>query len=391
MTVPPDVLDEVARGGAADAGGLPVALLGDFLPQVAQAVADGAPITAGRLRAYRTIGGRAARDGVALRALLDLYLSAAWRLWRRLPAVSAADAETGGVVVAGEVLLHAVDDVVAALTEGYQVARHALARAQESQRREFVDDLLSGTADLVGLLRRAGGFGLDLAGPQAVAVVTADRGFDDSRPIVAVLERAVLGAKADAPALLASKEERLVVVFAAPDREAVEHVAERLRRTLETARGVRSSLGAWQIAVSRARSGADGVAASYREALGALDVAARLGRSAPVVDAADLLVHQILLRDRGALADLVESTLAPLRSARGGAAPLLATLDAWFAAGGNAAAAARTLHLSVRALTYRMARIQMLTGLDAGAADDRFRLHAATLGARLTGWPGSTA
>ena len=54
------------------------------------------------------------------------------------------------VVAAGEVMLHAVDDVVAALAEGYQLARRALVRAQESARREFIDDLLAGTADVVG-------------------------------------------------------------------------------------------------------------------------------------------------------------------------------------------------------------------------------------------------
>ena len=387
MTVPPNVLDEVAAGGAADAGALPVELLGEFLPEVAAAVADGIPIAAARLRSYRTLGSRAARDGVALRALLDLYLSAAWRLWRHLPAVREARTDPDAVVIAGEVLLHAVDDVVAALTEGYQLARRSLARTQESQRREFVDDLLSGVADVVGLLRRANGFGLDLSGPHAVAVATGAKGFDDGQPIVGTLERAILGAKGDAAALLATKEQRLVVVFAAPDRAAIGHVVEQLGRTLNTARGVRSAVGTWQLGVGRPRAGADGVAASYREALEALDVASRLGREGAIVDAADLLIYQVLLRDRAALADIVDTTLGPLAGARGGAAPLVATLDAWFAAGGNTAAAARGLHLSVRAMSYRLARIAALTGLDVDRSDDRFRLQAATLGAQLIGWP----
>jgi sugar diacid utilization regulator len=386
MTVPPDVLDAVARGGATDAGGLPVELLGSYLAEVVDAVAAATPIPATRLRSYRALGSRAARDGVALRALLDLYLSAAWRLWRHLPAVRDARTDPDAVVVAGEVLLHAVDDVVAALTEGYQLARRSLARSHESQRREFVDDLLGGAADVVGLLRRADGFGLDLAGPHAVAVVTADKGFDDGQPVVGTLERAILGTKGDAHALLASKDERLVVVFAAPDRAAIDHVVGQLGRTLGKARSARSAVGVWQIWVGRARPGADGVASSYREALEALDVARRLGRQGSVVDSADLLVYQLLLRDRDALVDIVETTLAPLIRARGGAAPLVATLDAWFAAGGNTAAAARALHLSVRAMSYRLARIRELTGLDADRADDRFRLQAAALGARLLDW-----
>ena len=77
-----------------------------------------------------------------------------------------------------------------------------------------------------------------------------------------------------------------------------------------------------------------------------------------MVDARDLLVYQVLLRDRAALADLVESTLAPLRAARGGAAPLLETLAAYFDAGGNAAPRRAHLHLSVRAVTYRLERVR---------------------------------
>ena len=382
-TLPATVLAEVAAGGAADAGALPVELLGDFLPEVVAAVAEERPIPAPRLRAYQSIGERAARQGVALRALLDLYLSAAWRLWRELPPVREVDG--AGTVAAGEVMLHAVDDVVAALTEGFQLARRALVRAQESARREFVDDLLGGAADIVGLLHRASGFGLDLAGPYAVATVVAERAFADGLPIVAALERAISGAKGDAPALLASKQDRLVVVFAAPDRAAVEHVTGRLATTLD--RTGRGGVGEWRLGCSRARSGADGVVTSYRESLDALEVGERLGLAARVLDAGDLLAYQLLLRDRALLADVVEGTLGGLRGARGGAGALVETLAAYFDSGGNATAAARTLHLSVRALTYRLDRVRELTGRGVERPDDRFALQVAVLGAGLLGWP----
>ncbi len=103
--------------------------------------------------------------------------------------------------------------------------------------------------------------------------------------------------------------------------------------------------------------------------------------------ARDLLAYRVLLRDRVGLADLVEDTLGPLRTVRGGAQPLIDTVLAYVDAGGNAAAAARRLHLSVRAVTYRLDRVRELTGLDPNAGSDRFPLHVAALGARLTGWP----
>jgi diguanylate cyclase with GGDEF domain/PucR-like helix-turn-helix protein len=379
--LPAEVLAEVAAGGAADAGGVRAELLGDFLSVVGAAVEAGTPISARQLRSYRTLGAEAAREGVALRALLDLYLSAAWRLWRHLPPVADAARDPAAVVVAGEVMLHAVDDVVASLAEGFQLAQRDLVRAQESARREFVDDLLTGSTDVIGLLRRATGVGIDLSGPHAVATVRANRPFDDSMPVIRTMERAVHGSKGDAHALLASKEGRLVVVFAAPDRAAVSHVVDRITKSLGRRRTT-----AWQVGVGRAAVGADGVVSSYRESLDGLALAERLGLDAAVIDARDLLVYQVLLRDRAALLDLVEDTLAPLRAARGGADPLVVTLRAYFDAGANAARCARALHLSVRAVTYRLARVRALTGLDPNRADDRFSLHVAVLGAQLLDW-----
>jgi sugar diacid utilization regulator len=139
--------------------------------------------------------------------------------------------------------------------------------------------------------------------------------------------------------------------------------------------------------VGRSYPGPSGVARSYEEAAEALDVAQRLGLPEPVADAADLLIYQVLLRDREAITDLVRTVLTPLDAARGGAAPLLATLAAYFSHGGVAAAAARDLHLSVRAVTYRLARVRDLTGRDPTVPADALTLQVAVIGARLLDWP----
>lgn len=381
--VPAEVLAEVAAAGAADAGGLSVELLGDFLSTLAAAVAAGRPLTRRQLRPYPSYGDTAARQGVALRALLDLYSSSAWRLWRHLPAVEGARKDPAAVVTAGEVMLRAVDDVVAALTEGFQLAQRALLRTQESARREFVDDLLTGGADVAGVLQRASGFGLRLSGPHAVAMVLGERPFADGTPLIGTMERAVLGSKGDAEALVASKEGRLIVVFPAPDRAAVSHVLAQLSAAL----GPRSEIGGWQIGVGRPGTGADGVVSSYQEARDALGLSARLGFEDPVVDARELLVYHVMLRDRTAITDLVDTLLTPLLAARGGAGPLLDTLAAYFNSGGNTAQTARTLHLSVRAVTYRLERVHALTGHDPAQPSERFVLQVAVLGAKLLDWP----
>lgn len=393
--VPADVLRRVAVAGAEDAGGLSVELLGDFLGVLSGAVCEGKPLQRRTLHRFRVHGESAAGQGVALRALLDLYLSSAWRLWRELPAVIAAQSDPDAVVAAGEVMLRAVDDAVAELAEGYQLARRTLVRSQVSARREFVDDLLTGGADVVGLLDRASGFGLHLSGPHAVAVVTAAREFTDDNPRARAVERAVLGTKADADALVASKSGNLVVVFAAPDRDAIDQVLQGIRSALgprpdEDGRVyLRRTVsdGAWQLAVGRPRTTAAGVVASYREALDALDLARRLSLDDPIIDARDLLVYRVLVNDRPAVTDLIQTLLTPLLEARGGAEPMVQTLLAYFAAGGNTAKTARELHLSVRAVTYRLDRIRELTGQNVNDPNDSFALHAAVLGAKLLDWP----
>jgi len=378
---PADVLDRVAAAAARDAGGIDPALLDDFLEAVWRAVAAGRRLPAARVRSYRRVGEEAAGGGVALRALLDLYLSAAWRLWRQLPVVQAAAQDPQAVVTAGEVLLRATDDAVASLTEGYQLARRQLVRREESARREFVDDLLAGTADVPGLLRRAQRFGLDLSGPHAVLVVRAAEPFAEGTAALTTVERRLQGSAADADALVATKEGALVVVFAAPDRDAVAEVSTRVREAL----GPPGASG-WRAGVGRRGSGPGAVVSSYDEARRALDLGVRLDLQEPVADASDLLVFEVLLRRRAAARDLVESVLAPLREVRGGAEPYLATIETYFETGGNATETARRLHLSVRAVTYRLARVHRLTGLDAARAQDRFGLQAAVLAARALGW-----
>jgi DNA-binding PucR family transcriptional regulator len=107
----------------------------------------------------------------------------------------------------------------------------------------------------------------------------------------------------------------------------------------------------------------------------------------PIVEPRDLLTYRVLARDQPALTDLVYSVLHPLRQARGGAGPLVETLAAYFDSGCVATTAATRLHLSVRAVTYRLDRVKSLTGFDPLDPAHRFTLHTAVLGAKLLDWP----
>jgi DNA-binding PucR family transcriptional regulator len=130
-----------------------------------------------------------------------------------------------------------------------------------------------------------------------------------------------------------------------------------------------------------------GIARSYEEARDALIMAGRLHMTDPVVKAHDLLVFRVLLRDQPAIVDLVVAVLSPLILARGGAQPLLDTMEVYFSTGAVATETAKRLHVSVRTVTYRLERIRTLIGYDPADPGHRFTLQAAVLGARALEWP----
>ena len=319
------------------------------------------------LNRFRMLGAQAADRGIAFATLVDLYLSAAWRAWPHLPGVGSE--ERDAIRRTGVVVLHAVDDAMVAVSDGFSAARRAAVRLEASDRREFVDDLLAGSADPIEMLARAERFGLDVTGTHAVAVVRGPHPFSDASPYVSQAT-SVLASAGLHDFLVTTRHGLMIVVLTDPA------TAE----TLPHPRGARVALG-------RKHPGVAGVTRSYEEALDTLDLSDRLGRHDRVMRADQLLIYRVLLRDREATSDLIDAVLTPLRDARGGARPLLDTIDAYTTTGGNSTATARRLHLSVRTITYRLHRIHELTGHDPVNAADRFVLQAALLGARALGWP----
>jgi sugar diacid utilization regulator len=387
-------LAAIASAGSREAGGVPADLLGGYLPAALDAARTGRRLTSAELAGYARSGERAAESGVALRGLVDLFLSATWRLWRELPfpdpaTAQAADLRSADLRSAGLGVLRAADDAVAAAAEGFERAHLSIARREEAERLEFVDDLLSGRGAPSDLLVTGERLGLRLAGPHLVLLAGYSPGVTGTRLLGREIDRLVAEAAAPSPALTVTRGGRLVTVAGVTDGGEAGRVSAALARGL--ARGQpepgpdHSRL--WRVAFGRSYPGPGGVRRSYDEAADAFEVAQRLGLPDPVVDAADLLIYQVLLRDRAAITDLVGTLLTPLASARGGARPLLATLQEYYDSGGVATEAARRLHLSVRAVTYRLARVRALTGQDPADPAQGLALRVAVIGARVLDWP----
>jgi sugar diacid utilization regulator len=309
-------------------------------------------------------------------------------MWQDIPKILRSPREREKIRGAAEAVLRVINDAVQVLVEGHQAARRQMIRHEESARREFVDDLLRGDADVSKLVERAEPFGLDLRRSHQVLLAAPANSSASLDRAAVVMERAIVDRFGDRDVLIATKDNLLVMLIPGdlrdvvsgndvPDPAAFAHT--RLSRHAKPDR--------WQVAAGRPYPGAYGIARSYEEAREAHLLAQRLHHHDNVLQTRDVLLYRVLARDQAALIDLVQALLEPLTRSRGGAEPLLQTLETYFATGAVATDTARRLHLSVRTVTYRLAKVKTLTGHDPTDPAQRLALHMAVVGAQLLDWP----
>lgn len=328
----------------------------------------------------RQAGRDAAQEGMSAHEAVDLYLASAARVWSAMP-----PGRDGATRSAAQTLLEGLRAAVPVLVEGFQNVGQQLLRQEESARREFIDDLLRGDADTAGIVQRAEPFGIDLTASHQILLAEPRSDATVDERDETLLEREVISRYGDRDVLVTTKGGYLLaLVPAGTVSPEVDEPAELLHAALSRV----SARKPWRVAVGRPYPGAYGVARSYEQAREAINLAERLHPDNDMVPTRDLLIYRVLGRDRVALADLVETVLTPLTQARGGAGPLVDTLEAYFAHGDVATHAARHLHVSVRTVTYRLAKIADLTGYDATMPAQRLTLQAAVVGARLLPWTG---
>jgi hypothetical protein len=182
-----------------------VQLLGEYLQILSDAAMEGRRPEPSQLTALRQLGELTAVAGVDADRAVDLYLSAAWRLWRAMPATVGHAA--GGTKAAAETMLRVVNEAVEVLIDGHQAARRAMIRQEESVRREFIDDLLRGDADVARLIQRAQPFGLDLSRSHQVLLAEPSSSSPPQLDRVASpIERAVVDHYGDREVLVATKD-----------------------------------------------------------------------------------------------------------------------------------------------------------------------------------------
>ncbi|MEU3854398.1 helix-turn-helix domain-containing protein [Streptomyces sp. NPDC029554] len=344
---------------------------------LAAACLGGEPLSAENLDELRRFAVKAADQGTALHVLVGEYVSSARHVWTQLASPGQGSAPVDLKAV-GAALINAIGEATTALTEGYETAHRAAIRGEEAMRREFVDDLLDGRTGLGRLAERAERFGLRLVGPHCVAVASAPEPFGAGDNTTRYIEEALSARFGAQDVLITTKDGLLVCVSPGTAPDVADFFAAAVSAAAEQP---------CRIATSRFRPGPNGIVRCYQEARSTLELAVHLGLTKQRLHAADLLVYQVLGRDRAAITDLVATVLGGLEQARGGPGTLLDTLAAFFASGGMNTTTARRLRVSVRTVTYRLTRVRELTGHDPTDPDQRYVLQTAVLGARLLDWP----
>jgi hypothetical protein len=294
-------------------------------------------------------------------------------------------------------------DEVELLTISHLSTIYALALTRERReqggasgpRAEVLAALLAGTLeDPQSAAERAASVGLPVAGPLRLLVARPlapseagpAAGERESRSAVSALRSHVLDE-------LATRLEALVegaVAVARPD----EVVAVAPEPPFPSRRQVRSSLGE-QLAQGLDRLGLPpglsvGVssrcpsllelARTYRQTRLALELAGRIGHGHPMVECDRLGAYRLLLRlgDPADLRSFATDVLGPLIAYdQRHRAELLRTLATFLDHHGRALPAARALFVHVNTVSYRLRRIEALSGLHLSEPDDRLVAHVA--------------
>jgi DNA-binding PucR family transcriptional regulator len=330
------------------------------------------------LNMIRESASRRAREGVPLSALLAAYRTGAQIAWAEARVIIGDDHQrlAAGLDFATAVM-NWIDEASGAAAQAYLSEYERLTSDREASRRDFLDGALGGELTAEEIAARGEALGLDVAASYAVAIVsfaghTADEtlqrnGQHRLRAMAAELPHADRS-------LVGSRGDELVLIF--PAEGAADAMAPHLLSFIERASGVvgtglRGGLG-------RARESLTELSGSYREASIAL-AAARAGSSSPLAVYGEVLIEELILRERAVARRLAQTILEPLDPHP----DLRATLVEYMLHGPSLPAVAKRLYLHPNTVAYRLARVRELTGRDpkspAGVAELFLALRASQL------------
>jgi hypothetical protein len=308
-------------------------------------------------------------QGVPLHEMVGCYYGGLPRLWSDL--VASLDAESA---VERE-LLQRVPLTIAAMTLVATAATEAWVGERERQLRtrgEVVDEVLwlfvDGSAPLRLLRARARAIGLDLETARTAVLFRVALGQRAGGSSAVDRVRALLAERPIASDAVIGRVSGGVLALLSGDLDAtgLADVAAKLRGE------------GWRIGVGTAASGTGGLRRSIREATRAIEIGAYLRHPGPLDRYADFAVLDLVDVVSPRAADFARSVLGPLVDSTAGATPLQ-TLRAFCRSGFRHKVAAADLGVHPHTLSYRLARLRSVHGIDLDDTEMRLRVHLALL------------
>ncbi|WP_212630091.1 PucR family transcriptional regulator [Pseudomonas sp. KB-10] len=279
----------------------------------------------------------------------------------------------------------------------------ALVHAQQlgRSRQHVLEQVLDGDYQSLDiLLQRGDSLGLALHVPRQVALLRLDGSEqlfgdipdeDAERQLQSrqqLLQRRLeqsLGELGDALPLV-SQGRHWIALLPCPDNQAEARNRQAMTALLDE---LRPQLGPLRLFLGLGSAGcaAPRFAQGLGEARQALAVAQRFPERLGLCSFNELGVLELLgaIRDRSLLDRFVERVVGPLIGDDSRHQPvLMPTLEAWFAENGNLALAAQRLNVHRNTLSYRLQRIEALTGCSFEDPHDRLNISVALLIRRLS-------
>ncbi|KQQ42846.1 MULTISPECIES: PucR family transcriptional regulator [unclassified Nocardioides] len=291
--------------------------------------------------AARETGRRRAEQGLPLDDVLRSFRMGGRLIWDDLVDHAEAALTSVELRAVGGRLWEVVDETSAQVAAAYHAHERAVVRADEQQRAELWEGLLSGRAQEASFAFEAARI-LDL--PVSGDVIVAIGGGVDplqAGSVVAPHASAWVRRTGGVVGLVALREDS--------PREAL----QRLERVAAAAGG---------LGVSAVVHGLAGVDTGFRQASLALRT---LGRDGGLATFDSRLPEALLMSAPDVAARLVSVWLGPLLALpRVELVPLVDTLEAWVATGGSATSTAERVHCHRNTVLNRLRRVGELTGRD---------------------------
>ena len=259
---------------------------------------------------------------------------------------------------------------------GVVMSRERVVAAAAGRAREgLLEGLLLGRAtDPEELERWARHLGYDPARAHRVVAIAVEGADDDAARARRLTDRLASLVARTAPDAIASARDRELVIVA-PDPGALPLAAACLAHAQRSFPGAVLTIGVGGVCRDPSE-----VAPAYAQARRTIGTLRRLGRHGRVVAFEDLGIHRLLLQvpDLDELRSFGREVLGGLldHEARHRAG-LLRSLAVYLRENGSLQRAARELHVHPNTVTYRLNRVEAITGLDLGRYQDRLMAQVA--------------